>query len=436
MPNPERLTESSLKQPRSQEIVDFVRDEIDKFRSGELDGISRTGGIRSRRRYDLISYVQDEMSRYKTGELGILLSAEELRAKFGYSDKHSVWLNLRKAGLSKERQELKRQIKEPIRQIKDVGLTEGEFIYPSMEWSWMMGILATGGCVAKDGAVSFSKSDETLREAIKSRGERLFGKNSRSQPPSVGGKSPKLVFQSIRFAEALGNFTRDEWVSTMLNRHNWILRDNKYIWSFLEGIFETSGDVVVSKGKKFEVILLRTVYRNSANFLAELLVSVGIGDPKIRASKHAKQGISGIRIDSLADVIYFAKNIHSVRPKREERLSYYRSLDIGQQAIKPYLDEWNKIILVLGHVPSKREIIMLYKLGLTKYGPKVYTRRYGKREGQTNFLIAKEILIRESEGKVFEFDEDKIQQLRTAYEASRPTLNKIAGLNFTPKPKP
>lgn len=198
-------------------------------------------------------------------------------------------------------------------------------ITPSREWAWFMGILAGGGHINnQDSVIRFRASDENLRSAIKLRGERLLNIH-----PTEFTEGNFIRFGESRQGSDLGDFRRDQFGSTIRERHGWLLKDPQYMWSFLEGYFDAN-----SRIKKGSHIILSTSKTASANFVTELLVTVGIQQPSLNPDRNAKDGINGIKISTPHDMHIFASHVHSVIQIKEQILQYYRELEPEVEAAK------------------------------------------------------------------------------------------------------
>lgn len=347
------------------------------------------------KRNNLISYIKDELARYKAGELSALSSSEELRRRFGYVDVSAINRHLRLTGLGQERRQTD-ALTRPKAEFKRVRKSEGHLIAPSMDWAWMMGILAMGGSVAESGVISFTNRFPELREVIQLKGEDLFHVNMR--PPRLYGdaKSPTLVFSSVKIARELGDFTKDAWVETILERHSWIFQNYPYRWAFLEGIFETQGRIYTNFRKRFENIRLNALSNKSTNFLARLLVTLGIEDPSVVRNKYTHDGVTGLDIHTLKDVRMFAQNIHSVVTDTELRLQSLRTLpEVGfTTGVRKYSDadllvEWSKAKAILEHDPSLSELDILNRLGLISCNYRTFVDRFGRIEQNSNVALAR-----------------------------------------------
>lgn len=357
-------------------------------------------------------YVRQEINDLRAGKIERLSTFAELNTRFGYKHYLSIGNALRSTGLLEERRVVK---KEAVPTLD-----------PSTEWAWMIGLLSGGGHVRPSGTIHLGNPSPEMLEAFKSRGERLFKSNARIEPLYGKRKSPTIIFGNLRYTRALGNFTRDACVNTIREHHDWILMNDRYIWSFLEGFFEIQGNFYRIPRKKYDDIYLLTIHRNVANFLTELLVRVGIEKPGIKLNPDAKEGIDRVRITSLKDVKHFSEHIHSVVPQKEERLVFCRNLDVkeaqNQTRTEDAIYEWSRVTSILGHIPSSHEIAILKKLRLTKYSSSVYAKRFGRQDNKPNFGVAKETLskILESQTEKFEFDENEIKYARSIFEANKP----------------
>jgi len=212
------------------------------------------------------------------------------------------------------------------------GITEAESredFVPSLDMAWVLGVLAGGGYANPDDKrISIDSNSEKFLDEFKTAGERVFRVNGvyRTRVKSDGKREVKgVTFYSRKVALMLGDLSSPEWPATILTDHKWIVENSNYLWSFIEGVFERKGNVFISKNR-VKGIFIGTDYVNVANFVAELLVRLGIKNPRIEHSKRGKEGIKGVRIHNIRDMKHFAENVHSKIPEKESRLSDCRKL--------------------------------------------------------------------------------------------------------------
>jgi len=297
-------------------------------------------------------------------------------------------------------------------------------IIPSEEWAWMLGVIAGKGHVSSGGYIKFFNPSRELLEAVKSRGETLFNTNSQLKIFSEPYRNPALIFNNRSLSRELGIFTRDRWVETIMTKHSWILQNERYIWKLLEGIFETKG-LFRRASNKYEEIYINIIFPNVGNFLAELLVKVGVENPKI-IPRRKGNGIHVIKITAPKDIKLFSENVHSVIPKKEERLTFFReSMQTKRVVNKPsteddVIKEWIRVKAIL-ITPTPYSISRLRKLGLTLYSVNVYTRLFGIHRGKRSFNVVREALERIiiEKGISADLDESNIKVARELFEASR-----------------
>lgn len=294
------------------------------------------------RKQQLINFVQEEISKFQSGEAQRISTNEELRSRFGYARIGSFYHAFQTAGLIEDR-----------RKIKEQGGQHKESITPSQEWAWMIGVLAGGGHNSlKTGAISVTEYDTVFLQTIKSTGERLMGIHGNIHPlrTTEEGATYKAVnFHSNAVSRQLGDLRRDRWFRTIIDKHPWILKNQRYIASFIEGIFDTRA--IIGSGN---VIIFSTSYPEIANFLSELLIRLGIENPLPRYKEKAVKILTGIGIYS-RDVTTLAKLIHSRKPKQEAILDHLRQLEPKVSTTHQRVSNQKKIPSINNRVAMKNE---------------------------------------------------------------------------------
>lgn len=290
------------------------------------------------RKQALVEFVRIEIAEFHSGDTSRISTNDELRAKFGYSRATSLNPMLRKYGLSEERKKIKEQggQKEPI--------------IPSQESAWMIGILAGGGNNhLRSGAMTISDEDESFLQTVKSSGEGLFETRGNINTRNVkkDGTAYKYVsFHKRDISRQLGDLRRDRWPQTIIDKHPWILRDNRYVASFLEGIFDARGLIAPRQG-----IILLSSYPVIANFLSELLTRLGVENPLFRYKGKDKQKLIGVGIYRHKDIKVLAGQIHSRKSEKEAKLEILRQDD--KTEIKRRAMEQGKIPAELETAPKQ-----------------------------------------------------------------------------------
>lgn len=313
----------------------------------------------------LVNFVRDEAEGFKRGEVTHISSNEELRRQFGYSNASSFYRLLGREGLIQER---KRLIMERGR----------ERLMPSPDLAWMLGILAGGGYVMpENGAIGFTGREEHLLEAFKTTAEGLFNTNVfiSSDEKNKGDEEKRYQrahFHSTSIARALGDLRRNQWPQTLTEKHSWILDNPSYIWKFLNGFFEVRGHIT-SRG-----IIFTSSYLDIGNTLIDLLTRVGIDNPRFQAKGRTIKEIQGVGLHNLRDQKLFAQNISSKIPLKEQRLDHYRKKEISVNTRGDFIEEWKRLKKLLGHLPNSSEILELGRQGQTRFHYTSYSNRFGK----------------------------------------------------------
>lgn len=259
------------------------------------------------KRQEILNFAKEEMEKFKAGELKKLSPYRELGRKFGCSGA-TVLNYLDSAGMQKEINFLKKD-------------TLNKELIPSHSLAWMLGILAGGGenNLAK-GKICLSSSDEYLLKKFKSIGQELFGANPTicKRYTQKNGKDYQIVtFFNRKMTSTLGDFKREKWPTTLVEEYHWISVRQEYLWKFLEGFFETRGTIILRPKHRHKSIYFNTRYPQVASFIAELLSRVDIEKPRIEKR-------SGVVVSNSRDIKIIAHNIHSVSPNKEKILESFR----------------------------------------------------------------------------------------------------------------
>lgn len=330
------------------------------------------------RKENFVEYVIKENDQFRMGRISRLSSYEELSHQFDYT-RDTVVQYLSEKGLTQERKRAEDE-KRP------------EILKPSAALAWMLGVLAGGGQVKKKGQIHLDSVNEDLLEEFKSVGERLFKLNSTSIPIGIrkdGRQNKRVSFFSADIATLLGDFRGTEWVNTIRERYNWILENERYIWTFIEGFFEEKGNVYTTNWKRIVFYIYK---HNAVSLFADMLSMVNIKTCRYRNKKFL--------IDTLSDIKTFAEKVHSKIPEKERRLEFCRQLFPKRartvvSSEEEVILEWIRLHKELGHSPTKHQIDRLLQQRRTKFGSYIYVHRFGKREERKrSFALARENLER------------------------------------------
>lgn len=369
---------------------------------------------RNERVKNLVDFIRQENNQFKTGELQSLTQRSDLAQRFGYRDNSGVLYVLKTYGLLEERNTLEKQSKRVE-------------ISVSNESAWMLGVLAGGAYIKTTIPIACSinsgEKDNEFIEKFIPIGEHFFQTNayiSYGNSEERRSATKDVRFYNANVISSLGDLRRDYWKETVQTRFDWILQNSQYSWSFLEGLFERTGNIgkrVIDKGGRLQLEFF-TKNLNNATFLIELLVNLGISEPAISYEDIKKQKIRSIKITNIADMKIFANHIHSIVPEREELLKAYRQLDpekerdTKQVSDEEALKEYEYLVRVLGPNLTLSQIDRLRRDNRTKYSSGIY-----RRFGNGVFLIAQENLKR----RLAERENQEPQVVNEQYEQIQET---------------
>jgi len=311
---------------------------------------------------ELVKYAVDQFNKLRNGSEASFPTEDELAQKFGYQHPQSVKRVLSEIGITKE--EIKKQ---------SVELS----IRPSMDLSWMLGVLCGGGS-SKNGRFFLQRSDnpELLAE-FQAIGQRLFQKE-----PQV--KQNEVRFFSKQIRTELGDLTHNVWTETIRLRHSWILTQETYAWKFIEGLFDAKGHLETGPGNN--AFYFRTNNFKSAEFIKNLLISLGIQKSTIHPKEQPQDTdiniLYTIGVFNIKDLKVIAANIYPKSPEKQTKLKAIDELPNPVTPIELYA-EWVK-----EESPSSHRLAILHREGKTKFSRSVYERILGN----GSFTVAKRVL--------------------------------------------
>lgn len=327
----------------------------------------------SERRQEMIAFAQDELKKYQEGEISALSTYRALGERFGFRSAGNTSLILERGGVMRKG-------------IRETSANPIELTLPSQEFAWLLGALSGGGSVDGRGIELGSKSEE-LVQVFKSTAENLFHTNVIVQPRRINNKgriseSQLASIYNRKLAQFVGDLRRNQWPTTLIQNHGWIMERDQYIWNFLEGFFDLRGRVYSYPERGKHQISLNTPSNEASLMLANMLTRVDLNILSIGKNKSNRGGVDGINIYNLLDIKRFAQNVHSKVPEKEKQLEYYR--DRGSQVGKSVIHteeelilEWNRISQLFGRNPTSREIDNLQKQGETVCSATVFSKRFG-----------------------------------------------------------
>jgi len=212
-------------------------------------------------------------------------------------------------------------IKDVAGQFHKLGIRETAPAPTESELAWMLGVICGNGFIGKeyDRRIFLTRSNEPeLLEEFRIIGQRLFGKESKAMSNRVG-------FFGRQVISDLGDLRNDAWPDTIRSKHEWILNDPKHTWKFIEGLFDTKGNIQ-TKPKDDNAIYFRTNNRPSADFIKNLLLSVGLKNPTIHSGKINKQIIYKVGVYNTADLKVIADSIRPKSTNKQKKLTAIKEI--------------------------------------------------------------------------------------------------------------
>lgn len=339
---------------------------------------------RSERAQNLVRYATEELERFRIGEIESVSSLGELASRFDYNLRRGSTGNinriLQRAGLHEERKNI------PRRGIHGKKESYFDSPIPSSDFAWVIGVLAGGGFVnGRDRHISVESGDSQFLEEFKVTAERVFRQEAsyRVKDTQEGNQVIKgIIFSSSSLAIAIGDLRNTHWNSTIAEKHEWILKEHRYSWSFLSGFFDRVGNVYSSSGNRKIVFYMEDLY--SANLLADLLTKLGVEKIHYESKKNARHGIQGISVTNIRDIQLIAANIHSRVLKKEKQLEVCRNLKIVSEALdleqesdfshtstrESVVEAYSMVRTIClrekGRLPTKKDILNLGKKGIAQ----------------------------------------------------------------------
>lgn len=310
-----------------------------------------------------------------------------------------------------------------------------EATIPSEDMAWMLGTLASGGDVKgyHSGRFRITSYDRTLLDAFQICGQNLFGIEGRENTlytSDDGREYKEIAFIDPEIVAVLGDL-QAQWPKTIAAKHSWIYEDATFMWKFVEGFFEMRGVVGLDGNRGGRNISMDVSHIDSANGLFSMWKRLGVKNPKI--SFKAAGDIRGVAVYNLEDICYIAQHIHSVLPKKEERLEHYRIKELSSRhyvhtsAIE-LAEEYVRVSKDLGHPPSYTEMQSMRPIGTIKYDIGTYKRRFGDFETAKTIILEWDAAIESSDS----FNEK--QTIGAIIEPRRSTSRSDEGSKFIVQP--
>ena len=120
------------------------------------------------------------------------------------------------------------------------------------------------------------------------------------------------------------------WHTTLKDKFSWVLGNNDFIISFLEGFFDSEGTAYYETRKRAKyMIKFSSSDLNTIKIIRDMLVKLGI-DSKTYWCINKRKNISYYRdvyITNQINTVKLAKLIHSSIPRKEENLKKLRELN-------------------------------------------------------------------------------------------------------------
>lgn len=203
-------------------------------------------------------------------------------------------------------------------------------LFLTPDFAWILGVLAAGGNVKKNGAITLSSKEFGLISKFADTGEAVFGLPAichTVEPKFRDGKQIRPIqhqvsFNNIGLVEELGDFAGDDWAKKLGEgeKYHWIIQNPETAWAFLNGFYDINGTVTttVSKGKTFFSVNFGLSSEEVFNAISDLLDRVWIVDCA-RASRFNGQ-IRGLSVKKYNGRVILAENLKPAIPEKTAKL--------------------------------------------------------------------------------------------------------------------
>lgn len=189
------------------------------------------------------------------------------------------------------------------------------------ELAWMLGVICGNGFIGReyDRRIFLTRPNEPeLLKKFQDIGRGLFGKEPVMKPNRVSFFGRQVISE-------LGDLRNNTWPETIKLKHGWILNDPKHIWKFIEGLFDAKGNIQ-TKPEEDNEIYFRTNSVLSADFIQNLLLSVGLKNPTVHSTQIKDQTLYTIGLYNIADLKVIADSIHPKSPNKQKKLKAIREI--------------------------------------------------------------------------------------------------------------
>ncbi len=272
---------------------------------------------RSARVNALMEHVAELIESSQQRENITIPTYAELAEQFEYASPSGVFMALKSRGLHEEIKAEKQNDQNTDKEIK---------VIPSSEWAWMLGLLSCRGSI-ENRRIKLRSQNRDLLKAFETMGEILFQINPSNYnvTDSISDKkSEEKRFKNLHIAKSIGDLSRNNWPQVIIDRHPWILKNPKYLWSFISGLFDARGLISKISKRKYYRLEFSFGDRIATNFLAELLVRAGLHQPNIGIRFRNGREVVSLTVTNGEDLQYFAQYVHSKVTKKEEQLQEFR----------------------------------------------------------------------------------------------------------------
>lgn len=222
----------------------------------------------------------------------------------------------------RENRDLQRRLAE-AREIAAKRRQEQIIFRENEQTAWFLGAMVGGGSLKKGSKATgliLTSSDSEVLEMFKVIGEDILGKRGLERQLR-DRNNPSVVFNHVGYAKLLDPFSRESRAQISAN-NEWV-RDERFLTSFLSGIFDAGG--LVSFTDERRRVSFATTSEIVADFYYSLLKQFGIKLPRIERQKKGDSKSKCVYFGTLPDLKAFAASIVSVSPEKQNVLDIIKS---------------------------------------------------------------------------------------------------------------
>lgn len=232
-----------------------------------------------------------------------LLPTSVLASKFGYTPDAAKQV-FGRVGLNKERQDA-------LRERLSLPYT------PSVELAWLMGYFSEHGSPNAN-RIAVTDEDPERRKKFTKYSEIAFS-HTPTALPDVKKNDSVLFIYSKEIVSRVGDISQKNYPSTLKEKYAWLLKDQKFAWAFIEGLFDSKAYVAEKR------ININSTHEILIDHIIDILRFVNVYNPTKNYLENNKCWVLNIQRErDLKEVAQHIKLVSMSSTDKDAHLKKYR----------------------------------------------------------------------------------------------------------------